>query len=390
MGYLVAVLVVAVPTVFAVFAPSGSPVLARVSFYCGVALNELPLYPVLWLLGVTALAQLDGALSTAVGGVGMGLAAATAAGLLVILARGLRARAALAGALQGAGLDGPGADVEAAGSLRRTALALLAPWAVRDRGVSHVRDLAYGEHRSRQLLDVYRPHAIPSGAPVLVYLHGGGYHGGRRDKEARLLVHRLAGRGWVCVSATYRTRPEAGIEDHLTDLGLVLAWVHEHVAEHGGDPARVVLAGSSAGAHLSALAALAPEVAPLVATHPHPRVEGVICLYGYYGSYYGLGPSHRPSSTPGDHARPDAPPFLVVHGDQDTYVSARAARSFATHLGRVSREVVVHAELPGAQHGFDLFRSPRFEAVVDAAVAFLERDTDPAIRRARGTPSREP
>ena len=66
----------------------------------------------------------------------------------------------------------------------------------------------------------------------------------------------------------------------------------------------------------------------------------------------------------------DAPPFFVVHGDQDTYTPAEGARALVEHLRAVSSSPVLYAELPGAQHSFDLFHSVRFETVIDAIEAF--------------------
>jgi acetyl esterase/lipase len=59
-----------------------------------------------------------------------------------------------------------------------------------------------------------------------------------------------------------------------------------------------------------------------------------------------------------------------VHGDQDTLVIVDDARGFVEQLRATSANPVVYAELPGAQHGFDLFRSRRFDTVVDAIEAF--------------------
>jgi dipeptidyl aminopeptidase/acylaminoacyl peptidase len=60
----------------------------------------------------------------------------------------------------------------------------------------------------------------------------------------------------------------------------------------------------------------------------------------------------------------------VAHGDQDTVVLVEDARRFVQRLGSISSNPVVYAELPGAQHAFDLFHSLRFEAVVDGIEAF--------------------
>jgi acetyl esterase/lipase len=60
----------------------------------------------------------------------------------------------------------------------------------------------------------------------------------------------------------------------------------------------------------------------------------------------------------------------VAHGDRDTVVLVEDARRFVRRLRSASSNPVVYAELPGAQHGFDLFHSIRFETVVDAVEAF--------------------
>ena len=128
------------------------------------------------------------------------------------------------------------------------------------------------------------------------------------------------------------------------------------------------VAGSSAGAHMAALAALtpsAPAFQPGFET-ADTSVTAAICLGGYYGHYYGQGPSSSPLA----HISPGAPPFFIAHGDLDTVVAVEDARLFAGQLRKVSASPVVYAELPGAQHAFDLFHSLRFEAVIDAIEAF--------------------
>jgi acetyl esterase/lipase len=66
----------------------------------------------------------------------------------------------------------------------------------------------------------------------------------------------------------------------------------------------------------------------------------------------------------------NAPPCFVAHGDRDSLVPVEEARAFVERLRATSANAVVYAELPGAQHGFDLFRSRRLDSVVDAIEAF--------------------
>lgn len=143
----------------------------------------------------------------------------------------------------------------------------------------------------------------------------------------------------------------------LADARRVLAWAHRHAQEYGDDPTTVFLAGSSAGGHLAADVALTPG----------EDVTAAILLGAYLGPV-----ADRPSS-PYDLVRPDAPPFLVVHGRNDSLVPAAQAHGFVTALRRVGTQTVVYAELPGTQHGFDRFHSVRFEAIIDAIESFCVR-----------------
>jgi acetyl esterase/lipase len=172
----------------------------------------------------------------------------------------------------------------------------------------------------------------------------------------------------VCISANYRLSPAATFPDQLIDVKRVIAWAREHGPEYGADPAVVFVAGSSAGGHLASLAALTPNdpVFQPGFESADTSVAAAISLYGYYGS---LGSDREPSS-PLVYVRTDAPPFFVAHGDKDTLVLVEDARHFVERLQGASSNPVVYAELPGAQHTFDLFHSLRFEAVIDAIEAF--------------------
>lgn len=377
-GYLIAMALVAAATFFAVVAPGRSSPLGAMSFWFGLVINELPFIGLYWILASTVLAFAQGDVGSPGGLVAFGLGAASAAGLAVVAWRGLRARRVVGDALRaGLGaewrtaLDGR----TAAGLRRRLPLTriLLRPFYIRHRDVERVADVRYGDAGIRNLLSVYRHRSRPSGAPTLVYLHGGGYFSGRKDREARPLLYRLASQGWVCFSANYRLLPAARFPDHLIDAKKVIAWVREHGHEYGADPSELFMSGSSAGGHLASIAALTPDV-PVFQPgfeDADTSVTAVISLYGYYGYYYdNLIPPGAPPSSPLAYVRRDAPPFFMAHGDRDTLVSAAGARVFAERLRGISANPVVYAELPGGQHAFDLFHSLRFESVVDGAEAF--------------------
>ena len=369
-GYLVGVIVVAVPTLFALVPLRSVP---NLSFRLGLLLNEVPIIGFYWLLFDTALAFAQGDINTTGGWATVGLAALTTAGLAAITRRGLQARSALEQAMAEAlGADWRSAiDPELAARLRRhlpLARILLLPLSRRRRDVERVADIAYGDAGRRNLLDLYRHRAHPSGGPVLIHLHGGGYTQGHKNSQSLPLLYRLASQGWVCVSANYRLRPAARHPDHLIDLKKVIAWVRAHGQEYGADPALLFVSGSSAGAHMASLAALTPNDPAFQPgfEEADTSVTATIGLNGWYGGYYG----QDATSSPLAHVRPEAPPFFIAHGDHDTVAPVEVARDFADTLGGVSTSPVVYAELPGAQHAFDLFGSLRFERVVDAVEAF--------------------
>ncbi|WP_051750758.1 alpha/beta hydrolase, partial [Phycicoccus jejuensis] len=235
---------------------------------------------------------------------------------------------------------------------------VIAPLPILPAGVRCRRGQRYGPHR-RHRLDIYSNRQIRSGRrPVLIHLHGGGFRSGRKSLYARPMLHAFARHGWLCISASYRLRP-ASYADMLADAHTVVAWVKQHADDLGADPEVVILAGSSAGAHLAVTAALTPRTTSGADT----TVAAAIGLYGYYGPVDRTG--NNPSR-PAAYAHPGAPPIMLVHGAQDTLVPAGLQTDLVARLRSISRNPVVYAELPGAQHTFDLLHSLRFELVIEA------------------------
>jgi acetyl esterase/lipase len=255
---------------------------------------------------------------------------------------------------------------------------LLAPLPLLHPGVRRFANLSYGDAGRRNRLDLYARHAGAGGGPVLIHLHGGGFSlaPGRKSFYARRMLFRLARQGWVCISATYRLAPSATFPDDVIDVKKVIAWARAHAREHGGDPDRIVLAGSSYGARLATLAAFTtgdPAFQPGF-EQADTSVTAVVGLYGYYGET-----DSRESlpSSPFDYVERGSPALLIVHGDQDTLTPAATARALAERARASSANPVAYVELPGAQHSFDLFTSIRFEAVIDGIAAFTSSITIP-------------
>jgi len=126
-------------------------------------------------------------------------------------------------------------------------------------GTRVLRDLAYGPD-PLQRMDVTLP-AHAQAAPVLFLVHGGGWRRGDKTHD-RLIDHKLAHwlpRGVAVVSINYRMLPQAAPDLQAQDVAQALAWAQQQAPGWGADAGRFVLMGHSAGAHLAALVAGAPQ-----------------------------------------------------------------------------------------------------------------------------------
>ena len=372
-GYLITVALIALCTALALAPVRRTRILSTARFRLTLLINEQPFLAFFALVASSLLAFAQGDIDSVGGWAVFGAAALTSLGLAVIAWRGIQARDVLDRALrEGLGdryAEPGGRHAAPRRRIWSTVRTVVAPFILRRPDVERLANISYGDAGKRNMLDVYCHRSCPTGSPVLVYVHGGGYFSGRKSREARALLYRLASLGWVCISANYRLRPAATFPDHLVDLKKVIAWVRSHGAEYGADPSHVIVAGSSAGGHLAALAALTqgdPVFQPGF-EDADTSVSAAVVLYGWLRGYYG---NPVIPSSPVDHVGQDAPPFFLAHGDHDTLAPVEDARRFVERLRLASSAPVVYAELPGAQHGFDLFHSVRFDAVVDAIVTF--------------------
>jgi arylformamidase len=114
------------------------------------------------------------------------------------------------------------------------------------------RDIPYTKNADKlQTLDVYSP-ANAKNLPVVFWIHGGGWQGG--DKSEMYDKPKVFNaKGFILVSTNYRLLPKVDMATLTRDVAKSIRWVHDHIADHGGDPKRLLIMGHSAGAQLAAL-----------------------------------------------------------------------------------------------------------------------------------------
>ncbi len=114
------------------------------------------------------------------------------------------------------------------------------------------RNIPYAEPANeRQMLDVYAPEHAKN-LPVVFWIHGGGWQTGDKadvQKKPKAFVDK----GYVFVATNYRLLPKVEMGTIIGDVAKSIHWVHDHIADHGGDPKRILVMGHSAGAQLAAL-----------------------------------------------------------------------------------------------------------------------------------------
>lgn len=377
--------------------------LAPFEFVVGVPTSEMPFQVAALQGGLALLGARGGGWRGWRGAAGLALTGASAAGLWRLHDAARASEVVLEQALaRGLGDDyrsritEPFTPAPAAPITRRSLL--LPAFVRRSRYTSTTgRNLSYGDAGVRNTLDIWRRADLPddAGAPVLVQVHGGGWTIGQKEGQAHPLMAHLADRGWVCVAINYRLSPRATWPDHIVDVKRALAWTRANIDRFGGDPDFIAISGGSAGGHLAALAALTPGL-PVFQPgfeEADTAVAAAVPFYGVYDFTDRHGHAHpllerlladrvlktaladdRESwdlASPMSHVRADAPPFFLLHGANDTLVPVEQGRAFARLLRETSHRPVVFAELPRAQHGFDVLPSVRAHHAVRAVERFL-------------------
>lgn len=261
-----------------------------------------------------------------------------------------------------------------------------------DGAIRQVAAARYGTD-PEQKIEMFVPADARGPLPVVVFIPGGGWRSGD-PHDYRFIARALAPQGYAVVLAGYRLNHHGRFPVMLEDGAAALRWVADHAARHGGDPARVVLMGHSAGAYNAAMLALDRRWLA------HQRLSadalrGVVGLSGPYDFYpfddsatiAAFGHAPDPEDTqPIAHVRGDAPPMLLLHGRDDTRVRPRNSVALARAL--TAAGAPTHAVLldgMGHEAVIMAFARPftRDARPMDAVLGFLAKVTaSPTVQAA--------
>ncbi|MBK7973045.1 MAG: alpha/beta hydrolase [Deltaproteobacteria bacterium] len=273
-------------------------------------------------------------------------------------------------------------------------------------------DLPYrtdaGADPVKHRLDLFLPTPAEAPAPVLVFVHGGGWRVG--DKSYAPGGHDVYGnigryfasRGVATAVIGYRLMPRVRLEEQIDDVAHAVAWLHREVARYGLDPDRLFLAGHSAGAQLATWVALDPGRLAGVGV-PERSIRGLVAVSGaaydvadeetyrlggdpeYYAERFRNGHADdawKSAASPIRFARADAPPALIFYADGESEALKHQARLLTDALTRAGASARLVA-VPAGSHERIVLTLSRDDRVAGPAMLAFIRSADGTSRRSR-------
>jgi len=254
------------------------------------------------------------------------------------------------------------------------------------------KNITYAETKTGPLmLDLYLPANRAGTAPLIIWIHGGGWKNGSKENCLPVRLG-FTERGYAVASINYRLTGAAAFPAQIEDCKSAVRWLRTHAVEYGLNPDKFGVWGSSAGGHLVALLGTSGDVSAFDIGENLTASSRVQAVCDYYGpsdfstmaaipgferhanadspecALLGGTPDKKPdvaaAASPVTHVTPDDPPFLIVHGDKDNIVPLDQSRRMdaALRTAGVETKLII---LPGAGHGGPAFSSPEIADQVD-------------------------
>ncbi|TSA37926.1 MAG: alpha/beta hydrolase [Porphyromonadaceae bacterium] len=208
--------------------------------------------------------------------------------------------------------------------------------------IEEIKNIEYKRIDGKSLqLDIYIPKNIRKPAPLLVFIHGGGWKGGNRSDYLIYLVD-FAKRGYITATVSYRLLEDAPYPACAEDITDAVRWFYSNGEKYGYDPDRIALIGGSAGAHLALLASYGWKRSAVngdtteVPENNH-RIKAVVDIYGpvdltteyartqplvtsFIAHSFEEAPELYREASPINYLDKNDPPTMILHGTSDELV----------------------------------------------------------------------
>jgi acetyl esterase/lipase/enterochelin esterase-like enzyme len=247
----------------------------------------------------------------------------------------------------------------------------------------------------RQRLDLYVPAQADTPLPVIVWIHGGAWMAGSKDGGGPALP--LTGRGYAVASINYRLSQHAAFPAQIEDCKAAIRWLRANATTYNLDPERIGVWGASAGGHLVALlgtsAGARDGEGQLGNANQSSRVQAVVDFFGptdfllmdahalpgarlkhdapdspeskLLGGAIQQHVDQAARANPVTYVTKDAPPFFIVHGEQDPLVPCHQSELLYDALKKARTNVTFY-KIAGAGHGGPEFNADVMQAAVGA------------------------
>jgi len=245
--------------------------------------------------------------------------------------------------------------------------------------IEEIKDIEYKNVGGKSLqLDIYKPRNLAEPAPLLVFVHGGGWKGGKRSDYLVYLVD-FAKKGYITATVSYRLKNDSIYPACVQDVSDAMHFLFSNAKQYGYDPDRVAMIGGSAGGHLVLMTTYdfkeptIPLDSVYLATRPH-KVKCVVDIYGpvdmttpyaqtqglvtgFIGHPYSEKPELYWEASPAKYLREDLPPTLIFQGTSDNLLPQSQSDTLKARLDRLGVPAEYY-KLPLWPHAMDMAARP--------------------------------
>ena len=245
--------------------------------------------------------------------------------------------------------------------------------------IEEIKDIEYKNVNGKSLqLDIYKPKNLTEPAPLLVFVHGGGWKGGKRSDYLVYLLD-YAKKGYITATVSYRLKKDSIYPACVQDVSDATHWLFSNAEKYGYDPDRIAMIGGSAGAHLVLMTTydLKEPHIQLDSTYlnsPRHKIKAVVDIYGpvdmttpyaqsqdlvtgFIGHSYSERPDLYWEASPAKYLHKDLPPTLIFQGTSDNLLPQSQSDTLKVRLDRLGVPNEYY-KLPLWPHAMDVAQRP--------------------------------